>query len=64
MSYIPSTIEHYEKLFGIIAIEKGFISPDDLIKALMIQVKELAREVNQQKASEEALQESEGNLIP
>ena len=64
MSYIPSTIEHYEKLLGIIAIEKGFISPDDLIKALMIQVKELAREVNQQKASEEALQESEGNLIP
>ena len=54
MSYIPSTIEHYEKLFGIIAIEKGFISPDDLIKALMIQVKELAREVNQQKASEKA----------
>ena len=64
MSYMPSTIEHYEKLLGIIAIEKGFISPDDLIKALMIQVKELAKEVNQQKASEEALQESEGNLIP
>jgi len=40
MSYIPSIIEHYEKLFGIIAIEKGFISPDDLIEALMIQVKE------------------------
>ena len=49
MSYMPSTIEHYEKLLGIIAIEKGFISPDDLIKALMIQVKELAREVNQQR---------------
>jgi len=27
-------------------------------------VKELVREVNQQKASEEALQESEGKLIP
>ena len=33
-------IEHYEKRFGIIAIEKGFITPDELIKALTIQVRE------------------------
>ena len=33
-------IEHYEKQFGIIAIEKGFISSDDLIGALKIQVEE------------------------
>ncbi len=33
-------IEHYEKRFGIIAIEMGFITLDDLIKALTIQVKE------------------------
>ena len=33
-------IEHYEKRFGLIAIEKGFITSDDLIKALTIQVHE------------------------
>ena len=33
-------IEHYEKRFGVIAKEKGFITLDDLIKALTIQVKE------------------------
>ncbi len=33
-------IEHYEKRFGIVAIEKGFISPEDLIEALKIQVSE------------------------
>ena len=36
----PGKIEHYEKQFGIIAIERGFISSDDLIKALKIQVEE------------------------
>jgi hypothetical protein len=36
----PGKIEHYEKQFGIIAIEKGFISSDELIEALKIQVKE------------------------
>ena len=35
-----SKIEHYEKQFGIIAIEKGFITPDMLIEALKIQVEE------------------------
>lgn len=40
MSYLPGIIDQYEKLFGITAIEKGFISPDDLIKALNIQAKE------------------------
>ena len=33
-------IEHYEKRFGIIAIEKGFISPEDLVDALKVQVDE------------------------
>jgi hypothetical protein len=31
---------HYEKRFGIIAIEKGFISQDELIHALTVQVRE------------------------
>lgn len=33
-------IEYYEKRFGIIAVEKGYITPDDLIKALAVQVRE------------------------
>jgi len=33
-------IAQYEKRFGFIAIKKGFISNDDLIKALNIQVTE------------------------
>ena len=36
----PGKIEHYEKQFGIIAIEKGFLTPDELIEALKIQVEE------------------------
>ena len=36
----PKGIEQYEKRFGIIAIEKGFITPDELIKALTVQVQE------------------------
>lgn len=36
----PAGIEHYEKRFGIIAIEKGFISPDELIEALTVQVQD------------------------
>jgi hypothetical protein len=35
-----SNIEHYEKQFGIIAIEKGFITPEMLIEALKTQVEE------------------------
>ena len=31
---------HYEKRFGIIAIEKGFITQEDLILALTTQVRE------------------------
>ena len=42
MSYIPGIIECYEKLFVIISMEKGFITPDDFINSLMIQVKEQA----------------------
>jgi len=48
MSYIPGIIECYEKLFGIISMEKGFITPDDLINALIIQVKEQAKNGEQQ----------------
>jgi hypothetical protein len=36
----PKKIEHYEKRFGIIAIEKGFITADDLVKAWTVQVNE------------------------
>ena len=36
----PGKIEHYEKQFGIIAIEKGFLTPSELIEALKIQVEE------------------------
>jgi len=43
MSYTPGTIDRYEKLFGIIAIEKGFISRNDLINTLTIQTKEPAK---------------------
>jgi hypothetical protein len=32
--------EHLEKRFGIIAVEKGFISPEQLIEALRTQVVE------------------------
>ena len=40
MSDKPGRIEHFEKQFGIIAIEKGFITSDNLIEALRIQVEE------------------------
>ena len=33
-------IKQYEKRFGLIALEKGFITADDLIKALSIQANE------------------------
>ena len=33
-------IKQYEKRFGVIALEKGFITADDLIKALTIQANE------------------------
>ena len=36
----PGKIEHYEKQFGIIAIEKGILTPEELIEALKIQVEE------------------------
>lgn len=40
MSDNPGKIEYYEKQFGIIAIEKGFITSDELIDALKTQVEE------------------------
>lgn len=36
----PGKIEHYEKRFGIIAVEKGFVTPENLIEAMKVQVKE------------------------
>ena len=36
----PGNIEHFEKQFGIIAIEKGYITSDNLIESLKIQVEE------------------------
>jgi hypothetical protein len=36
----PGKIEHYEKRFGIVAVEKGFVSPENLIKAMKMQVEE------------------------
>ena len=43
MSDKPGKIEHFEKQFGIIAIEKGFITADNLVEALRIQVDEELR---------------------
>jgi len=40
MSNEHSNIDHYEKQFGIIAVEKGFITPEMLIEGLRIQVEE------------------------
>jgi hypothetical protein len=42
----PGKIEHYEKRFGIIAIEKGFITADDLVKGLTVQVEEDLRRIS------------------
>ena len=33
-------VDHYEKRFGIVALEKGFVTADELIHALKIQVQE------------------------
>lgn len=40
MAKINGKIKQYEKRFGVIALEKGFITADDLIKALTIQANE------------------------
>lgn len=36
----PGKIEHYEKRFGVTAIEKKYITPENLIDALKIQIEE------------------------
>ena len=46
MSDMPDKIKVYEKRFGNIAIEKGFITPSDLLKALEIQVQEETKRGN------------------
>ncbi|MFC1488771.1 hypothetical protein ACFL6B_02865 [Thermodesulfobacteriota bacterium] len=33
-------VDHYEKRFGVVALEKGFITADELVNALTIQVQE------------------------
>jgi len=33
-------IDHYEKRFGVVAIEMGFITSDELISGLKVQVQE------------------------
>jgi len=40
MYQVTGNIEYYEKRFGLIAIEMGYISIDDLIRAIKIQVEE------------------------
>ncbi len=35
-----SKIEHYEKRFGLLAVEMGFITPEDLIRAMTLQIQE------------------------
>ena len=40
MPEISKNIQIYEKQFGILAIQKGFISQDKLMQALNIQVNE------------------------
>ena len=40
MSDESKHVAHYEKRFGVIAIEKGFITEKDLVHALTIQVRE------------------------
>jgi len=32
--------EHLEKRFGVLAVEKGFVTPDQVVEALRIQVME------------------------
>ena len=36
----PGKIEHYEKRFGLLSIEKGFISSEELMRAQAIQARE------------------------
>ena len=40
MSDKTGKIEHFEKRFGIIAIEKGYITAENLLEALKTQVEE------------------------
>ena len=40
MSIKSKKLDHYEKRFGVVALKKGFITPDELVKALTIQVQE------------------------
>lgn len=40
MAHKAQNIEHYEKRFGIVAIHKGYLTKDELVNALEIQVQE------------------------
>ena len=35
-----SKIEHYEKRFGLLAVEMEFITPEELIRAMTLQIQE------------------------
>ena len=40
MTIKSKRVEKYEKRFGVVAVEKGFITSDELVNALTIQVQE------------------------
>ena len=40
MPQVTGNIELYEKRFGLLAIERGYITSDDLIRAIKVQVEE------------------------
>jgi len=40
MSEKERKVERFEKRFGVIAVEKGFITPDQLFDALKVQVQD------------------------
>ena len=40
MTIKSKRVEKYEKRFGVVALEKGYITADELVNALTIQVQE------------------------
>ena len=40
MTIKSKRVEKYEKRFGVVALEKGFVTADELVNALKIQVQE------------------------
>ena len=58
----PKNLDHLEKRFGIIAIEKGYITPEELVDALRVQVQEDIEYGHHRIIGEILL--AQGNLIP